>query len=189
MKRVLLIPFILLCIISCTVPACAMKNEPDDFRGVPWGTPEPRKKLFGYNFFVYNKWGLKHLYDGEYTRDQEVYIGGAKITSTVSYHFLDSLGFACANVPFQGQENYELIRKACVESWGEPDTEEHTKNRVIDSLKSIWVGERISVSISYCFWTNEIELRERGWLELYLNNYHDTVEKEEMLRKQKESGL
>lgn len=86
------------------MPAHAMQNEPDSFRGIPWGAKVPKNNLFGKN-----KWGLKQSSTSLYWRDEEVIIEGAKIGSSINYWFHESLGFAYIHVIFSGQENYDLI--------------------------------------------------------------------------------
>lgn len=185
MKKVLLISFMLLCMMLFTVPVFAMKNEPDNFRGIPWGAEPPKNNLFGKN-----KWGLKQLSTSNlYWRDEEVSIGGAKITAPINYTFHDDFGFACAVVLFRGQGNYDLIYKACIENWGKPDQERREENKefAYDQAEAFWIGQKVTVRISYYFKPNEM-----GELRLYLNTYAEAKrrEVEEIIREgQKESGL
>lgn len=157
MKKILLIPFILLCMMLFTIPACAMKNEPDNFRGIPWGTAPPKNTIFGGN-----QWGLtEKAWIGKltiYSRDEEAVIGGVKASAPITYHFHDDRGFVAALAQFKGYENFELIYKACMEIWGEPDSvnrQENNKELDCDMFSAGWVGERILVSTEYYFNTTE----------------------------------
>lgn len=179
MKNAIFIPFVLLCMMLFTFPVFAMENEPEEFRGIPWGAPLPKNNIFGRN-----KWKLEYMYGNEYRRSEEVSIGGAKISSPINYVFLDSMGFACARVSFEGQENYELILKACIESWGKPLREIKYKTEETDKVTYLWLGKKIDVLLDYYF-----NLPASGTLDLALKGYEDALEKDAALWKQKKKGF
>lgn len=176
MKKVILMPFILLCIILFTIPAYAMKNEPDNFRGIPWGIKPPKNNLFWKN-----KWGLSRLGGPIYWRDEDVSIGGAKILSPINYLFDDSLGFGAVEITFSGIKEYELIRKTCIEEWGKPDYEKREKNKEYDYdlIEHIWIGKRITARLKYYY-----EKTETGLLSLSLNGFYEALHENIMKNQQ-----
>lgn len=143
---------ILLCAFLLTTSAFAMKNEPEGFRGIPWGAVAPEK-----NFAEGNKWGLEKAgtagnLGNTYFRPEsgEVSIGKAKITSPVIYLFHDDYGFAAALIEFEGRVDYNHIRQACIENWGRPDSDGTKKNEKFggDTTTSLWLGEKVIIYLS-----------------------------------------
>lgn len=184
MRKVIVISFILLCMMLFAIPALAMKNEPDNFRGIPWGAKVPKNNIFGGN-----KWKLRHYSLNVYHRDEEVTIGGVKITSSIKYYFFEDVGFAWAIVEFSGRESYDKIRKACIENWGEPDGKRELAYTLAGSnkkallLRSDWHGGKITVTLERDSETNE------GSLSLYMKNLNEIFAREEAASIQKDSGL
>lgn len=166
----------------------AMENEPEEFRGIPWGADLPKNSPNGEN-----EWGLMELRridtDAEtvYCRlDDEVSIGGVKISSaSVEYHFLDSLGFANVSMKFKGRRNIELIRKACVKNWGEPDAENIFKSKGRDEFVTVmWDGFDMVARLDYTS-NSPDKSSESGSLSLHLRNYHATIIEEREKHQQK----
>lgn len=186
-KKIFLFSFVLLCITLALLatPVFAMKNEPDGFRGIPWGAMAPKNNIAGGN-----KWGLTEIGktdDGAtvYWRlHDSVIIGGAKMSSFVEYSFHDTLGFAQVRMKFEGSENFDLLYKACVEDWGKPKNEERIQSEKINCVESLWLGEKVIIQLYYNFGTPEI-----GGLTIYLIDYHKARIKERANQKQRESGL
>lgn len=152
MKRAFLTSFVLLCALLFTVSAFAMKNEPEGFRGIPWGAVAPEK-----NFVEGNKWGLTKVstadnLGGVYleSEPEEMFIGKAQITSPIMYLFNDEFGFSAVLIEFKGREDYDAIREACIENWGQPDSDIREKNEKIggDMITSLWLGEKVIIHLS-----------------------------------------
>lgn len=169
--------FVLLCLVQFTVPAfAAMKNEPENFRGIPW-----RMKLSEENGQSAAKLGLEEAGPAAgpsvkvYGRkDEKLSFGEAEILE-VYYFFQKSLGFAKAQISAEGQKNFELIRAECIKSWGEPDEEkkETGKGKTFDNITLHWSGKRV---ISLLIYDRNMDYIT---LYIYLNNYHQTVRSDE----------
>lgn len=151
-KKTLPALLILLCVLLLAIPVSAMENEPEGFRGIPWGAVAPER-----NFAEGNKWGLEKVgtagdFGNTYFRpeSEEVSIGKAKITSPVIYLFHDDYGFAAAMIEFEGRADYGHIRQACIENWGRPDSDGTEKNEKFggDTTTSIWLGEKVIIYLS-----------------------------------------
>lgn len=183
MRRALAIVFVVLCVVFFALPAFAMKNEPEGFRGIPWGTPAPENDLNGKN-----KWGLVKLIDlmSEtlyFRKNESALMGGARVES-ISYYFQESLGFARAVIEFSGAENCELLRKACIENWGSPDIERKNSTKEYDGVTFFWFGEKISIRLSY----NNREPYS-GYLGFFINNYMKVVDKDNVKYYQRLQGF
>lgn len=152
MKRVLLTLPVLLSVLLFTATAFAMKNEPESFQGIPWGAVAPEK-----NFVEGNKWGLvkassiDKIGDVYFRSESEpVFIEKVKITSPIRYLFHDDYGFAAVLIEFNGRADYDLIRKACIENWGQPDSDSREKSEKSgsDVIISLWLGENVMIYLN-----------------------------------------
>lgn len=175
-KRIILsMLYTLLCIILITLPAFAsMKNEPDGFRGIPWKTT-----LTENGAKSADKWGLEEdIAIAEPTvqiygrKNEKLSFGDAEIFS-VHYFFQKRLGFAKVQISAEGYRNFELIRKECISSWGEPDGERRIKDKSSDETHIHWSGRKVIVLLVYDRGQNDITLY------IYQNNYYQTVRSDE----------
>lgn len=190
MKKFFMIFSVLLCVMLFTAIAWAMENEPEEFRGIPWGAAQPKNSAAEEN-----KWELMEIRKSDidattvYCRLlDEVSIGGVKISSaSVEYHFLNSLGFARVQIRFEGRENIDRIRKACIADWGEPDSEMILKIKdMSDSVSLMWNGLAVT-AMFYSRTYSSDKSPESGDLSIYLNNFYEAADKELEKNKQKES--
>lgn len=174
-RKTLSILYTLLCMILITLPAFAsMKNELDGFRGIPWKTT-----LTGNGAKSADKWGLEEdISSAEPSvqiygrKNEKLSFGDADIFS-VHYFFQKSLGFAKVQISAEGHRNFELIRKECISSWGEPDGERRIKDKSSDETHIHWCGKRVIALLVYDRGPNDITLY------IYLNNYYQTVRSDE----------
>lgn len=140
---------VLVYIAMFALPAFAeMKNELDDFREVPWGLMAPQSNK--------NQWRLMETFplagpfQKIYVRKNEKYYLGDGTIDRVAYYFHRALGFFHVEIMAMGQENYELIRKTCIENWGKPDNDvrEINKKEGYDTQDTYWVGQRVTAKLS-----------------------------------------
>lgn len=179
MKKVLLMPFSLLCVLLLAAPVFAMENEPDEFLGVPWGAVSPEKNFIdsgdmgGFKALRVDPVGSVIVYQRP---GEKVRFAGVKPLSPIAYFFHDSLGFVRAHMRFKGVKNYERMLAACVDQWGKPDEARRDDNQKLDYdlASNIWKGERITVSLHYYYKRSEV-----GVLALYLNSYLEETRKKE----------
>lgn len=167
MRKTLLLLFTLLCVAFFVSPAFAeMKNELDNFRGVPWRMAPPRSKK--------NQWGLVEYapiagpFQKVYERKNEkLHLGDAKIVE-VHYFFHRNLGFASVDIRARGQENYELMRKVCIKNWGKPDKDVRRVNKKYDTdvKETVWVGKNLTAELS-----SHVDVDYATTLRIYLNEY------------------
>lgn len=145
---------ILFCVLLAAVPAFAMENISEGFRGIPWGTAPPEE-----NSAEGNEWGLeKQGNEGSvilYLRSEKVSVAGVEISSPVNYIFHDKTGFACAIIQFSGQENYEVILNVCAGYWGEPDSKMQEENQKFggNGMTNLWIGNNIFILLNYNYGT------------------------------------
>lgn len=165
MTKAFFMSLILLCALLLAAPAFAMENEPQDFRGIPWGAAPP-----GEDNPDSEKLGLKMIdrYDSIalYRRDESVSVAGVKTLSSVDYYFHDRSGFICAEMQFRGIKNYELILKECIDQWGQPvqGKSNNAQGEVVEW--NLWPGQRITAFLAYFHQHSEISL-----LKLSHNDY------------------
>lgn len=189
MKKKLLLLLVVVCIGSSALPAFAeMKYEPDGFRDIRWGTPVPKNNIFGFNKqgFVFNPLSsTSHNSTLVYNRKKEnLMLGGASLTE-IEYMFIDVLGFCRVMIYFQGDKNFELIRKACLDSWGKPTREVFNPKFKVTNI--VWRGEKVLISFSFDH--DDPTSERQGHLWISLLTYFDAREEAYERYKQRERGL
>lgn len=155
MKKILLISFILLCVVLFTVPAYAMKNEPEKFRGIPWGTKMPKEAAFGRYEWALEKVGYSRGGNTViFNRLEKASFGGLTISEPIDYEFHWQYGFVTAKIKGVGRANYDLLVKTCVKDWGSPDVdmitpviEEDGTEGDHDVEMKFWLGENVIVTL------------------------------------------
>lgn len=153
-KKNLPAQLILFSMLLFATAAFGMENISEGFRGMPWGAPVPSE-----DFAEGNEWGLTKLgvFDNlgdVYSRSEpkDVFIGKAKITIPYIVCFPAGLGFTVVLVNFKGRADYELIRKECIENWGEPSQEKRAENEDGgDAIISVWPSEKVIINLSFSF--------------------------------------
>lgn len=189
MKKALLLLFIIVGVVSFALPAFAeMKYEPDGFRDIRWGTPMPKNNIFGFNKqgFVFNPLSSSsHDSILVYNRKKEkLILGGASLTE-IEYIFMEVLGFCGIRIYFQGDKNFELIRKACMDSWGKPTKEVFNQKLKITDIW--WRGEKVLISFSFSHEYPTLERQGHLWISLL--TYIDAREEAYERYKQRQRGL
>lgn len=178
-----LLSLVVVCMALFAAPASGAENIDGGFRGIPWGAEAPKDDGTGGN-----KWELYEVYDllseKKYERDNEnLSYGGAEVLR-IEYNFQESLGFARVEIFFRGLGNYKLIRKACVEQWGQPSGEQidkvvyrgreleaRNKNRDDFGYKerlTVWRINEFYISLLH----SNVKERE-GFLTIYPDNYYE----------------
>lgn len=173
---------VVVCIVLFAMPVFGAENVDKGFRGIPWGATLPKDGNNGNN-----KWGLyeveDHFSDKVYERDNEnLSFGGAQVLY-IEYSFQESLGFANVELFFHGLDNYKLIRKACVEKWGQPVWEridsalqgpeelkaKNKNSEVFDhnQISTRWERKGVSIRLEH-----SNKGKSAGSLEINLDNYY-----------------
>lgn len=173
-QKTLPVLLILFCVLlAAAIPAFAMEDVMEDFRGIPWGAPAPVQDGDDSN-----KWGLVILGSSDsvtlYRRAEQVYVGEVKISAPVEYVFHDELGFACAVIRFNGQEKYDLLHQICIESWGKPSSKQKGKNKEYggNTISNLWIDRKIFKILNY-----NVNIPDEGTLSFVTSDYVQTKTK------------
>jgi len=146
MKKIITI--VLLMFIFSSANCFAYKNEPNEFRGVSWGTDISNNK----EFYLSDTDELGHRieYSGNspkskvYKRNNEkLFIGKAKIDDIFYYAYKNHLYYIRIN--YTGPKNYELLRDTLNDIHGSPsmrDDKGTTRWRE-------WHGNKVNITLSY----------------------------------------
>ena len=121
----------------------AYQNEPDDFRGIKWGTSIEKLSDMA---LILDGGHLK-----AYTRNRDkMMIGDAKIDSLHYVFYKDQ--FYCVRVVFTDISNFNKIRDEFVRIYGEPERRQHYDRHFY------WRGDKVSITLDYDEYTEEGEL-------------------------------
>lgn len=184
-KRTLLLSLTIVCIAVFVLPAFAeMKNELNNFRGIPWRMAPPQSNRNQWELVDIGPIGgpFKKVYE---RKNEKLHLGDAEIDS-VYYLFHRHLGFAEALLTFaSGQQNYELVRKACLDNWGKPDkdTREINKEHGYDLHETYWVGQGVTAELT-CYRRNY-----SARLRIYLNDYPLYIQRDNQEMRQRLQGF
>lgn len=121
----------------------AYENEPDDFRGIKWGTrieelPDMELALDGGKLKAYTR------------KRDKMMLEEAEVNS-VHYIFYKEQ-FYCVHIDFEGFSNFNKIRDVFFSIYGKPE------GRQVHYRHFSWAGEKASITLDYDVLTERGEL-------------------------------
>jgi hypothetical protein len=128
-----------------SISVFAYQNEPDDFRGVKWGSHI--EKLSGMELAL-DGGDLK-----AYTKKRDkMMLEGSALTS-IHYVFYKER-FYCVRIEFKDLLNFQRIRDVFFRTYGEPEGQQYYETHFT------WTGDKTSITLDY---DESTELGEVGY--------------------------
>lgn len=125
---------ILILVLVLAQPARAFQNEPNDFRGIEWGTDYHELKGL-------TKVSTQSDLDYYTKRDEEMTIGDARLEMVVYIFYEKKLCGAILN--FKSSSNFQIIKTALFDRYGKG----YQANRYDEKYR--WSGTNVNISLEY----------------------------------------
>jgi hypothetical protein len=125
---------ILILVLVLAQPARAFQNEPNDCRGIKWGTEYHELKGF-------TRVSTQSPLDYYRKEDEEMTLGDARLEMVVYVFFEKKLCGAVLN--FKSSPNFQIIKTALFDRYGKG----HQPNRYKDQYR--WSGTKVAITLEY----------------------------------------